>query len=148
MIKNFEIYMKQSEDMIMSSNDLIKEVFKFENDDDAVQFEAETIHLDLINEISKLMSLKNMNKAELAKALGTTKGYVSQLFSGEKLLNLKTLAKIQRIFGVKLNLQFVLKCEIKKDERIKDAKPEKFKKKMPEFPSSMKIPKVINTFHN
>ena len=100
----------------MSSNDIIKEVFSFENKDDLIQFEAEMIHLDLINEILKLMDLRKMNKAELAKFLGTTKGYVTQLFSGDRLLNLKTLAKIQQIFDVRIKLQFVEKTKSKKAE--------------------------------
>jgi len=100
----------------MSSNDIIKEVFSFENENDQIQFEAEMIHLDLINEISKLMDLRKMNKAELAKALGMTKGYVTQLFSGDRLLNLKTLAKIQQIFDIRIKLQFVEKTKSRKAE--------------------------------
>lgn len=98
----------------MSSNNIIKEVFSFENEEDTIQFEAEMIHLDLINEISRLMDSRKMNKAELAKSLGTTKGYVTQLFSGDRLLNLKTLAKIQQIFDVRIKLQFVEKTKSKK----------------------------------
>lgn len=100
----------------MNSNDIIKEVFSFENEEDAIQFEAEMIHLDLMNEISKLMDSRKMNKAELSKSLGTTKGYVTQLFSGDRLLNLKTLAKIQQIFNVRIKLQFVEKPKSKKAE--------------------------------
>lgn len=100
----------------MSSNDLIKEVFSFENENDQIKFEAEMIHLDLMNEISKLMDSRKMNKAGLAKSLGTTKGYVTQLFSGDRFLNLKTLAKIQQIFDIRIKLQFVEKTKTKNTE--------------------------------
>jgi hypothetical protein len=41
---------------------------------------------------------------------------VTQLFSGDRLLNLKTLAKIQQIFDVRIKLQFVEKTKSKKAE--------------------------------
>ena len=98
----------------MTSNDIIKEIFNFENESERIQFEAEMIHLDLIEEISKLMESKGMKRADLAKALGTTKGYVTQLFSGDRLLNMKTLAKIQTIFGVKVKIGFQENKKIEK----------------------------------
>ncbi|MCK5808776.1 helix-turn-helix transcriptional regulator [bacterium] len=90
-----------------SKSDVIKEAFSFENDDERTQFEAEMIHLDVMNELQELMRIHNMNKSELAKRLMTSKGYITQLFSGDKLINLKSIAKLQQIFNVKLKLQFI-----------------------------------------
>jgi len=91
------------------NNDIMKDIFTFENDDEKLQFEAEIIHLDIMNEIKILMDAKNIKKADLAKKLKTSKGYITQLFSGDKLINLKTIAKIQQIFDVKLTNRFIEK---------------------------------------
>ncbi len=91
----------------MTSSDFMEEIFSFDNNDELIQFEAETIHLDLIHEIQKLMDAHTMNKSDLAEKLNTSKGYITQLFTGDRLLNLKTLAKIQRIFDVKLKTEFM-----------------------------------------
>jgi len=116
----------------MTSNDIIKEAFSFENEEEKIQFEAEMIHLDLIEEISKLMESKGMKRADLAKALGTTKGYVTQLFSGDRLLNMKTLAKLQTIFDVKVKIEFLEKKKHKKkdceEQKIKAVKPVRSRK--------------------
>ena len=97
-----------------SNNDIMKDVFTFENDDEKLQFEAEMIHLDIMNEVRMLMNLHGVNKTELAKRLKTSKGYVTQLFSGDKLINLKTIAKIQQIFDVRLTKKFVKKSNADK----------------------------------
>lgn len=93
----------------MTSSDFMKEIFSFENEEEKIQFEAETIHLDMMHEIRKLMKESDMNKAELSKRLNTSKGYITQLFTGDRLINMKTLAKIQRIFNVKLVTEFTPK---------------------------------------
>jgi ribosome-binding protein aMBF1 (putative translation factor) len=97
-----------------SDNDIMEDVFTFENDDEKLQFEAEMIHLDIMNEVRMLMNLHGVNKTELAKRLKTSKGYVTQLFSGDKLINLKTIAKIQQIFDVRLTKKFVKKSNADK----------------------------------
>ena len=83
-----------------------KNLLKFKNEDDKSQFEAEMLHLAIMNKIRILMNEKKMNKAQLAKELSISKGYITQLFTGDKLLNLKTLVKIQRIFKVNINMEF------------------------------------------
>ncbi|MDD3050579.1 MAG: helix-turn-helix transcriptional regulator [Candidatus Cloacimonetes bacterium] len=87
-----------------STQELFKEAISFRDDEDRLSFEAEMIHLDLMYKIQCLMDTSKINKTELAKLLGVSKGYLTQLFTGDKLLNLKTIAKLQRIFDVKLNL--------------------------------------------
>jgi hypothetical protein len=79
----------------------LKSVVRFKNDNDKLVFETEILHLNIINEILVLMEKNNFNKADIAKLLNTSKSYITQLFSGDKLINLKMLAKLQRIFNVK-----------------------------------------------
>ena len=72
------------------------------SDDEKLLFEAKMIQLEFISRLQELMKYKNINsKKELAELLGTTPSFVTQLFSGEKLINLKHLAKFQRVLGIK-----------------------------------------------
>ena len=58
-----------------------------------------------------------MKSSELAKKLGVSPSYVSQLFSGDKLINYPTLAKLQRIFNIRFKL------DIKNKEIRKSVEP-------------------------
>jgi ribosome-binding protein aMBF1 (putative translation factor) len=50
------------------------------------------------------MEKNNWSKADLAKKLNTSKSFITQLFYGDKLINLKTLAKIQQISNFKFRI--------------------------------------------
>ena len=81
-------------------NNLISFI-EFKNDEDKLDFETSVISLDLTDKIEELMKEYKMTKAQLARELKTSKSYITQLFNGDKLINLKLLARIQRIFKVK-----------------------------------------------
>jgi transcriptional regulator with XRE-family HTH domain len=59
--------------------------------------------MDILQKVIELMkNSKNVsNKTELAKRLGKSKGFVSQLFSGDKILNLRMIAQLEEIFNSK-----------------------------------------------
>ena len=90
-------------------DNMMKKLLQFETDEQKLQFEAEMIHLDIVFQIIRKMEEKDMNKSELAQKLKTSKGYITQLFTGDKLLNIKTLAKLQRMFNAKFKIDFVEK---------------------------------------
>lgn len=90
-----------------------EEIFSFKDDSERLQFEAEMIHLDIMHKIQLLMDEHSINKTELARRLNTSKGYITQLFTADKLINLKTLAKLQRIFQVKFDISHILLDQIK-----------------------------------
>ncbi len=83
-----------------------RKLLEFKNDNEKLEFETEMIHLVIMKRIYNLMDEMGMNKSQLAKELHTSKGYITQLFAGDKIINLKTLAKIQRIFDVNINIEF------------------------------------------
>ena len=67
--------------------------------------EAQIIQLDFISRLEELMRLKGIkSKKELAERLGTSPSFVTQLFSAEKLISLKLLAKLQKVLDVKYNI--------------------------------------------
>jgi transcriptional regulator with XRE-family HTH domain len=81
----------------------LEDALKFENYEDRIEVKASFIQLDILHEVTELMknSKSVSSKTELAKRLGKSKGFVSQLFSGDKALNLKMIAQLQEIFDVK-----------------------------------------------
>lgn len=97
--------------MTMNSKNKKEEIIRrfekmlaFKSDEEKLDFEAIKIHLDFIALLSELMEEQRISKVELAKRLGTSPSYITQLFSGDKLVNLVFIARIQRIFKISLNI--------------------------------------------
>lgn len=72
------------------------------------------------------MKQEGLSKKNLAEKLDTSKSYITQLFSGDKLLNIKTLAKIEQ----NLNINFAIKAEPKRP-MFKTVDCEIFKRRRP-----------------
>lgn len=72
----------------------------YENEPLTDRDRAEILSFRFISEIDRLMEQENMTKKELAQLLGTSASYITQLFKGDKLLNMEILARIECIFEV------------------------------------------------
>jgi len=99
----------------MSSNDQqimqdLESLLSFGNENEKLELEAELLHLKFVGVLEELMEQEKITKAELAEKLSTSKSYITQLFTGDKLLNIKTLAKLQRV----LNFNFKIESERKR----------------------------------
>lgn len=80
-------------------------LFTFDSDKDKQQFEAEMLHLRCMEIVQQLMDERGMNKKQLADALHTSKSYITQLFTADRLLNFTLLARLEQVFGVRFRLQ-------------------------------------------
>ena len=78
-------------------NPEFEDLFAFKSKDEENEHEAKMIMFRFLSELEKLNG-KPIKKKELAKALETSPSYITQLFRGDKLINLPTLAKIQNAF--------------------------------------------------
>lgn len=78
-------------------------LFKFSNDKERVEFLTDRIQLDILAQITNIMRKQGISRSDLAVKLKVSKSYVSQLFSCDKRLNLKTLAQLEHILDAKLN---------------------------------------------
>ncbi len=99
----------------MSSNDQqimqdLESLLSLGNENEKLELEAELLHLKFVGVLEELMEQEKITKAELAEKLSTSKSYITQLFTGDKLLNIKTLAKLQRV----LNFNFKIESERKR----------------------------------
>ncbi|HCN36697.1 MAG TPA: hypothetical protein DIS94_03175 [Bacteroidetes bacterium] len=87
-------------------NEELKKIYSNESQDEKDEFQAEILHMEIIHQIYLRMKLLGLSKSDIAKELKTSKSFITQLFSGDKLLNLKLIAKFSRILGLKMNPQF------------------------------------------
>ena len=70
---------------------------KNENDARLIMFRF----LDIIERRSEMLGL---NRKQLAEKVGTSASYITQLFRGDKLINMPTLAKFQTALGIKFDI--------------------------------------------
>jgi len=84
----------------------LEEALKFKNEKDRIEINASFIQLDILDEIKQLMKERNLSRKELASKMNKSNSFVSQLFSGDKALNLKMIAQFQEIFNTKFVSSF------------------------------------------
>lgn len=77
----------------------LEDLFSFKSKSDEVEHEAKMIMFRFLGELEKFNG-KPIRKVDLAKALDTSPSYITQLYRGDKLINLTMLAKIQDAFGI------------------------------------------------
>jgi len=106
-----------------SQNNLINDMYEKLSENDLLMYVTHSIHLDFIEIINNKMLDLDYNQKCLADKLKVSEAYISKLFSAEKLLNLKTIAKIQKILDIKFYISTVdhqeicEKCNFKKSTK-------------------------------
>lgn len=91
----------------MSSNNKATDLIQLLNitsEQDRIDLDAELIQLHILEKVSAMMEDRGMTRSELAQKLETSRAFVSQLFAADRALNLKTLAKIQKILDVRFEI--------------------------------------------
>lgn len=66
--------------------------------------EARMVSYRFLSVVDERMEELGWNFKQLADALGTSKSHVTQLFNGSRLLNMKTIAKLQWILGIEFSV--------------------------------------------
>ncbi|OWY23066.1 XRE family transcriptional regulator [Sphingobacteriales bacterium UPWRP_1] len=88
-------------------HEFVQRLSTFENEAEKQQFKAEKLHLRFMGVLEQLMQEKGMNRKQLADELQTSKSYITQLFTADRLLNITLLARLEQVFGVQFQLQVV-----------------------------------------
>jgi ribosome-binding protein aMBF1 (putative translation factor) len=88
----------------------LESLLAFNDEKEKIELEATLLHLKFVKIIEEAMKQEGLSKKNVAEKLDTSKSYITQLFSGDKLLNMKTLAKIEQL----LNINFDIKAEPKR----------------------------------
>lgn len=76
------------------------DLFSFKSKEDELEHEAKMLMFKFLSELEKIYIDKPIKKKELAHKLKTSASFVTQLYQGNKLVNLLTLAKIQESYNI------------------------------------------------
>lgn len=68
--------------------------------------EAQMLSFRILSEVQKTLEARGMTRKQLASELGTSASYLTQLFRGDKLLNLPMIVKLERVLGLKSQVVF------------------------------------------
>jgi len=96
--------------MNSTANKNIKDAYKvaFSTVDSKEDLEHDTkmIMYRFLSEVERISEEEGLNRKELAALIGISPSYLTQLFRGNKIINLQTIAKFQKAF----NLTFEIKA--------------------------------------
>jgi ribosome-binding protein aMBF1 (putative translation factor) len=70
------------------------------------EFDEIKIQSDFLIEVQEMMDKNGMNRQALASTLEVSRSYITQLFNGDKKINLRLIKKLQDIFGLKVVITF------------------------------------------
>jgi len=84
---------------------LAVEKLRPQNQNEKIEFAASQIHHLLIQKIIERMKEVKMTQSELALKMNVSKGFISQLWTGDKLINLKQLAHIIKILDSYISIE-------------------------------------------
>lgn len=96
--------------VLMNKEDIknsFDQILSFKSEKDADAHNEYMIMFRFLSEVEEIMEERRMTKKKLASLIGTSASYVTQLFNGNKVINLDTLAKIERV----LDIKFIIKAK-------------------------------------
>lgn len=87
------------------TNPAFDELFRFKDQDEKLEHDAQMISYRILSEIEKMCDEKKIRKKDLAQMTGTSKSYITQLFNGTKAINTSILAKFENALNVTLEIK-------------------------------------------
>jgi transcriptional regulator with XRE-family HTH domain len=81
-----------------------EDLFEFSNEKEEDDHEARMIMYRFLSEIERVSGPEKGLKKRLADLVGKSRSYITQLFNGDKLVNLVMLAKFQKALGIKFKI--------------------------------------------
>ena len=107
----------------------LNRMLEFKSEREKERLEEELLNLKFITAIEEIMEQKEINKTDVAEILKSSRSYVSQLFSGNKMINIKTLTKIQKGLNISFKIYAIdyikfefqiINCDLNKRVTIND----------------------------
>lgn len=96
----------------MNNNDIQKafaDLISFENQEEKHEHKTQLLGFKFLSEIDEAMEKQNMKKKELAKIVGTSASYITQLFMGDRNPNFSIIQKM----GDALDIEFYISTKEK-----------------------------------
>lgn len=94
----------------MTSEEIKKqfeELLTFKSEEDRIELKEKELVFSFLAEFDKAMEKDNISKKELAKLIGTSASYITQLFRGDRIPNFRNIAKMKDA----LKLEFDIKVK-------------------------------------
>ena len=102
------------------------------------EYWLETIQNEIFRQVKFYMEKNDLNQTQLAKKLGVSKGYISQILNGNFNFTLKKLIELSLAIGISPNIQFKpVKEETKKQVLYKIEKENHFSKSIASEPNEI-----------
>lgn len=81
------------------------DLFSFKSKEEELEHEAKMIMFRFLSELEKINFEKPIKKKDLAKKIGTSASFITQLYQGNKLANLLTFAKFQEAYNISFEIK-------------------------------------------
>lgn len=91
-------------------NEIQKKLSEIDSHTD-YSFDTRMIMYRFLSEVERIIEERGINRKTLARMLNTSPSYITQLFRGNKIINLETLAKIQKALGISFEISATLEGE-------------------------------------
>jgi transcriptional regulator with XRE-family HTH domain len=72
-----------------------------------IDHEAKMIMYRFLSEVERVSEDMHLNRKEIAARIGTSASYITQLFRGNKLINMHTIAKFQELLNIKFEIKAI-----------------------------------------
>lgn len=89
---------------VIVSNEF-EELLSFKNEEDKIIHNAQMISYRILSEVEKFCEVKNIKKKDLAEMVGTSRSYITQLFTGTKSINTYMMAKFEEALKINFNIR-------------------------------------------
>lgn len=86
-------------------------LLSFKNEEEKIEHDAQMISYRILSEVEKLCDDKKIKKKDLAEMVGTSKSYITQLFTGTKNINTYIMAKFENVLDVTFEIKLKLNEE-------------------------------------
>ena len=115
-------------------------LFSFTSEEAELEHESRIIMFKFLKELDVLSGAgRKLKIKDLAIALDKSPSFISQLYSGEKLLSLKLLAKIQKAFDITFEIKAIPNT-LNYSEMICESKPSnKMRKRLSDKHNNLKL---------
>ncbi|MFO7891025.1 MAG: helix-turn-helix transcriptional regulator [bacterium] len=82
-------------------------LFQDKTPEDKIRRKAYLLMARFLSEVETVRIERNLKKKDIARMLGISASYLSQLYNGDKLLNLETLARLQEALDIRFDIKAV-----------------------------------------
>lgn len=92
---------------ILNNDDKIRDDFQKlfnKNDEEKIEHRAQMLSYIFLSEVEKSLDQIGWTRKQLAEEIGISASYLTQLFRGNRLLNFKTIAKMERALELKFDI--------------------------------------------